>query len=281
MRRGTAFFALRSCRARVCSWTQLPPYLCRWFWKIGVCRRTSGWHALSLKHFTPTTGQIMGFTLETGIFCLVPDRKIPVGHCFDWLLRSCFLFCTSPPGCEMGDDESEEAVDRRRGLLRKVCSQERAVSYFAKPWSDSTSVRKPLLLNWMSLSFLPSTSACYWDPEVALRLFGSYFPICNVLGGEYTPTYFGQGESNRRVSIHTLLHDLPSPQKKKYIIIYNRPMRLPVWRFGWGRSTAQERYGTVLHRAITCGDDCWIEYGIQVCPTLYVQWIFSIARGVY
>ncbi len=56
---------------------------------------------------------------------------------------------------------------------------------------------------------------------------------------------------------HNLLYDLP-PQKN------NRRMRLPVWRFGWGRNTAQERYGTVLHRASTCGDDCWIEHGIQV-----------------
>ncbi len=194
MHRGTAFFALRSCRVRVCSWTQLPPYLCRWFWLIGVYRRTSGWHALSLKHFTPTTGQIMGFTLETGIFCLVPNRKIPVGYCFD---SCCFILCTSPPENRLADDES---ADRRRGLLKVACSQERAVTYFAKPWSDSISVRKLILLNWMLLSFLPSTSACYWDPVVAFRLFGSYFPLCNVIGEEYTATYFSQGECNHHVS---------------------------------------------------------------------------------
>ena len=74
--------------------------------------------------------------------------------------------------------------------------------------------------------------------------------------------------------MYTLLYDLPI---YIYIYIYNRPMRLPVWRFGWGRNTAQERYGTVLHRASTCGDDCWIEHGTQVCPALYVQGIFSIA----
>ncbi len=55
-------------------------------------------------------------------------------------------------------------------------------------------------------------------------------------------------------------------------------MWLPVWRFGWGRTTAHKRYGTVLHRTSNRGVDCWIEHGIQVCPTLYVQWIFSIAR---
>ncbi len=172
MHRGTAFFALRSCRVRVCSWTQLPPYLCRWFWKIGVYRRTSGWHALLLKHLLPATGQIMGFTLETGIFCLVSDRKICVSCCFDCC---CFIFCTSPPGYEMGDDKSEEAADRRRGLLKKVCSMERAVSV-TFPWSDSTS-RKPILWNWMPLSFLSSTSACYWDPEVVRS-----YPQCSYLG---------------------------------------------------------------------------------------------------
>ncbi len=58
----------------------------------------------------------------------------------------------------------------------------------------------------------------------------------------------------------------------------NSRMRLPVWRFGWGQNTAKERYGTSLHRASACGDDCWIEHGTQVCPTSYVQWIFSIAH---
>ncbi len=190
LHRGTAFFALRSCHARVCSWTRVPPYLCRWFWKVGVCRRTSGWHALLLKHLLPATGQIMGFTLETGIFGLVPDRTIPVGYCFDCC---CFIFDASPPGYQMGDDESEEAADRRRGLLKQICSQERAVGIFANsyPWSNSTSVRKPILRNWMSLSFLSSKSACYWDPEVAFRRYGSYFPLCNTLsGGEYT-AFFG------------------------------------------------------------------------------------------
>ncbi len=185
MHRGSAFFALRSCRVRVCSWTQLPPYLFRWFWKIGVCRRTSGWHALLLNNLGPASGKIMGSTLETGIFYLVHDRKIPVGYCVDRCC--CFIFCTSPPGYEPGDEESEEAADRRRGLLKKVCSQERAVNMNnrTKQWSDLTSVRKPILLNWMPLTFLSSTSACYWDPEVVYRDVLTYYPLCSVLGGEY------------------------------------------------------------------------------------------------
>ncbi len=125
----------------------------------------------------------MGYTHKTGIFCLAPDRKIPIGYCFDCC---CFIFHTSPPGYELGGDESEEAADRRRELLKKVCSQERAVSFNIKlPWSDSTSVRKSILRNWMPLSFLPSTSACYWDPEVAFNQYGSNFPLC-ALEGEYT-----------------------------------------------------------------------------------------------
>ncbi len=84
----------------------------------------------------------MGCTLETGVFCLVPDRKIPVVYCFDCC---CFIFCTSPPGYAPGDDKSEEAADRRRGLLKKACSQESAVSIYAdRPWSNSTSVRTPI-----------------------------------------------------------------------------------------------------------------------------------------
>jgi hypothetical protein len=73
----------------------------------------------------------MGFTLQTGIFCLVPDRKIPVGYCLNCC---CLIFCTSPPGYELGDEESDEAVDRRRGLLKKVCSYERAVGSVTE-WS--------------------------------------------------------------------------------------------------------------------------------------------------
>jgi hypothetical protein len=85
----------------------------------------------------------MGFTLETGILCLVSDRKTPVGCCFDCCY---FIFDTSPPGYEPGDEKSEEAADRRRGLLKKVCSQERAVGSLAE-WSESTSVLKPILRN--------------------------------------------------------------------------------------------------------------------------------------
>ena len=67
---------------------------------------------------------------------------------------------------------------------------------------------------------------------------------------------------------------LRSPPKKPK---NNRRMRLPVWRFGWGRITTRERYGAVLHRTSNCGDDCWIEHGIQVCPTLYAVNIFYCA----
>ncbi len=98
LHRGTAFFALRSCRVRVCSWIRLPPYLCQWFWKIGVCQRTSGWHAPLLKHFTPAAGQIMGFTLETGLFCLVPNGEIPVGYCFDCC---CFILVSALQGMKL------------------------------------------------------------------------------------------------------------------------------------------------------------------------------------
>ena len=70
------------------------------------------------------------------LFC--SDGEIPVGYCFDCC---CVIFCTSPPGYEPGDDKSEEAADRRRGLLKKVCSQGSAVSQrINEPWSDSSSV---------------------------------------------------------------------------------------------------------------------------------------------
>jgi hypothetical protein len=87
----------------------------------------------------------MGFTLETGIFCSVFDGKTPVGYCFDCCYFY-FIFDTSPPGYEPGNEESEEAANRRRGLLNKVYSQERAIGSRAE-WSDSTSVRKPILRN--------------------------------------------------------------------------------------------------------------------------------------
>jgi hypothetical protein len=87
----------------------------------------------------------MGYTLESGIFCMFPDGEMPIGYCFD---RCCFISYTSPPGYEPGDDKSEEAAERRRGLLKKACSQERAVPPGNKlAWSDSTSVGKPILLH--------------------------------------------------------------------------------------------------------------------------------------
>ncbi len=157
----------------------------------------------------------MGFTLETGIFRLVHDRTIPVGYCFGCC---CFIFGTSPPGYEPGDDESEEAADHRRGLLTKVCSQKIAISAIDNmPWSDSTSVWKPLLRNWMLLSFLSSTSACYWDPEVVFRNFGSYHPLCSRQG-EYSAfvplTLNGLSVHHVSKSNHHLLN-APSPQTQK------------------------------------------------------------------
>jgi hypothetical protein len=165
----------------------------------------------------------MGFTLETGIFCLVPDRKIPIGYCCDCC---CFIFCTSPPGYEMGDDKSEEAAGRRRGLLKQVCLQESAVSVsINSPWSDSTSVRKPILRNRMPLSFLSSTSACYWDPEVAFGRHESYYPLCNTLEEEYTGFSFSdEGESVHHVSKSSATSFTISEKIQKN----NSRMRLPV-----------------------------------------------------
>ncbi len=145
----------------------------------------------------------MGCAKETGIFCLIPDRKIPVGYCFDCC---CFFFCTSPPGYEMGDDKSEEAANRRRGLLKIVCSQERAVSLRTnEPWSELTSVWFSILLNWMPLPCLPSTSACYWDPRFA---FPNY-SLCSYLVQEYT-AFSASGECPSCLEVyHNLLYDLP------------------------------------------------------------------------
>ncbi len=56
----------------------------------------------------------------------------------------------------------------------------------------------------MPLSFLCSASACYWDPEVVFRRRESYFPVCNVFGGEYTAFSLSDvGESNYNVSKST------------------------------------------------------------------------------
>ncbi len=57
-----------------------------------------------------------------------------------YLLMICRLLlhaCPSPPGYELGYPEyqTEEAQDRRRGLLKEVCSQERAISEREKDWS--------------------------------------------------------------------------------------------------------------------------------------------------
>jgi hypothetical protein len=65
---------------------------------------------------------------------------------------------------------------------------------------------------------------------------------------------------------HNLLYDLPK------IPTNDSTMLLCVWRFGWGRYTARERYGTVLHGTSNCGDNCWIEHGIQVvCPSIIYE----------
>ncbi len=279
MHRGTAFFALQSCRVRVCSWTRLPPHLCRWFWKIGVCRRTSGWHALSLKHLLPAAGQIMGFTLETGIFCLFPGRRyllvtvlaavasvlVPALQGMKWVM-------ISPRKQQTVEEDCWKKYVRRRRPSMFILIVHGPIQLLFKSQYCETECPPLSILGPMS-----STSACYWDPEVAFLRYQSYdFPLCVTSEEEYTATalYFSdEGESGHHVSKSTTTSFMISPPKK-----YNSSMRLPVWRFGWGRNTVQEHYGTVLHRTSNCGDDCWIEHGIQVCPTLYVQWIFSVAR---
>ena len=82
-----------------------------------------------------------------------------------------------------------------------------------------------------------------------------------------------------QVSVSIMSRSLPQPPLRSPPINQknNSPMRLPVWRFGWGWNTAHERYGTVLHRTSNCGDDCWIEHGLPVCPTLYAVNIFYCA----
>ncbi len=122
-----------------------------------------------------------------------------------------------------------------------------------------------------ALVLCSSTSACYWDPEVVFRQYESYYPLCDLVG-KYSAFSGNDGVSIMSWSLPQ--PPLRSPPKTSK----SNTMRLSVWRFGWGRNTAQERYGTILHCTSNRGDDCWIEHGIQVCPTLYVQWIFSIAR---
>jgi hypothetical protein len=108
-----------------------------------------------------------------------------------YLLIKCRLplhVCHSPPGYELEYPEykTEEAQDRRRGLLKEVCSEKRAIFVNVGTWSvflflfTNTSE-----LNVFLFLFFPSSSACYWDPEVTFRDYGSLFLMCTVRG-DYT-----------------------------------------------------------------------------------------------
>jgi hypothetical protein len=63
----------------------------------------------------------------------------------------------------------------------------------------------------MPLYFLPSASACYWDPEVVFREVRSYLPICRNVEGK-------NGESVHHVSKSTTTSFTISG-KKNYKII--------------------------------------------------------------
>jgi hypothetical protein len=122
-----------------------------------------------------------------------------------YLLIKCRLplhVCHSPPGYEFGYPEyrTEEAKDRRRGLLKEVCSEKRAIFVTDGPWSvftfqnTNTSELNVFLflftntseLNVFLFLFFPSSSACYWDPEVTFRDYGALFLMCTVRGDDYT-----------------------------------------------------------------------------------------------
>jgi hypothetical protein len=62
------------------------------------------------------------------------------------------------------------------------------------------------------MSFLSSISACYWDPEVVFRTFGSYIPQCSVFSSH-------NGLSVLHVSKSTITSFTISPQKTKIIIV--------------------------------------------------------------
>ncbi len=77
------------------------------------------------------------------VFVSGPTTTRRLVLCFFLTALLCsFLLCVacrhSPPGYEVGHPEyqSVEAIDRRRGLLKKVCSKERAMGVIAT-WSVS------------------------------------------------------------------------------------------------------------------------------------------------
>jgi hypothetical protein len=108
------------------------------------------------------------------------------------LTDCCFMFvCHSPPGYELGYPEyrTEEAQDRRRGLLKEACSQQKAIFVWAK-WSVFTfqkiNTASSELKTCFFFLFPPSSSACYWDPEVTFRDYRTRFLTCAINGQNYS-----------------------------------------------------------------------------------------------
>ncbi len=67
----------------------------------------------------------------------------------------------------------------------------------------------------MLLSFLSSTSACYWDPEVAFQKHEQYYPLCS-LQGEYS-AFSENCECLHHVSKSTTTSFTISPKQSKMV----------------------------------------------------------------
>ncbi len=143
----TAFFALQSWRVHVCWWIRLPLSPWQLFLKIGVCPLTCGWDVLSLKKHGPTRdwaayGLHEGSRLSR---CVSPRRE---RYVLTTYVDCCFRACPSPP-----EYQTEEAQDRRRGLLTEVCSQERAISLRKGTWSVFSFSELKVIANSLAFFF--------------------------------------------------------------------------------------------------------------------------------
>ncbi len=128
------------------------------------------------------------------------------------------------------------------------------------PWGKKNGpfllFRAPILVSSMNailLSFSPSTSPCYWDPEVTRREVGALTLICATDGKDYNA--FTAGE----VGGSFVGHAWKSTTASFTISTRNnRCMRLSLWRFGRRSTAGNEHDDFVIHCTSNRCDYCWI-----------------------
>ncbi len=168
---------------------------------------------------------------------------------------SCYSWNSTPKHEPLPEYQTKEVQDWRRGQLKEVCSQENAIGLINRTWYMHVENIRIFFYNAQRTCYFFSTSPCYWDPAVTKKQHKSAYLICSTYG-EYlwndntSKFFFKFNPFDAPNSIYYLkMHSL-------VLQSYFSNMRLFMQRPGCCPTSGSADYGSILHRASSCCNDC-------------------------